>query len=100
MYDSDVSDEEWDLIKHYFDPLDKRGGIRKKHPKRKIVNAIFYLNKTGTQWRLLPNDFPPWQTVYDHYSRWNRRGVWEAVLDQVNELHRKKTAKIQPRAMV
>ncbi len=47
MYDSDVSDEEWELIKHYFDPVDKRGGAGAKHAKRAIVNAIFYLNKTG-----------------------------------------------------
>ncbi len=49
MYDSDVSDEEWDMIKHYFDPADNRGGARKKHAKRELVNAIFYLNKTGAQ---------------------------------------------------
>ena len=49
MYDSDVSDEEWELIKHNFDPVDKRGGACKKHAKRDIVNAIFYLSKTGVQ---------------------------------------------------
>jgi putative transposase len=69
MNDSDVSNEEWELIKHYFDPVDKRGGAGLKHAKRDVVNAIFYLNKTGAQWRLLPKEFPPWQTVYDHYSQ-------------------------------
>jgi len=99
MYDSDVSDEEWELIKHNFDPVDKRGGARKKHAKRDIVNAIFYLNKTGVQWRQLPNDFPPWKTVYDHYSQWNRRGIWDTTLDQLNRHCRKKTVKNRCRVM-
>ncbi|HFD11940.1 MAG TPA: transposase, partial [Crenotrichaceae bacterium] len=47
MNDSDISDDEWVLIKHYFDPVDNRGGAGSKHSKRDIVNAIFYLNKTG-----------------------------------------------------
>jgi transposase len=98
MYASDVSQEEWQLIEPYFQPTDKRGA-EPKHNKRDIVNAIFYLNKTGRQWRLLPSDFPPWQTIYDHYSNWNRRGIWEKALDALNELHRKKTAKTPPRVM-
>ena len=99
MNDSDVSDEEWELIKHYFDPIDLRGGSGLKHAKREIVNAIFYLNKTSAQWRLLPKEFPSWQTVYDHYSQWNRRGVWEKVLDQLNRQHRKKTVRTRTRLM-
>ncbi len=94
MYDSDLSDEEWELIEHHFQPTDKRGAAS-VHPKRTIVNAIRYLNKTGAQWRMLPKDFPPWQTVYDHYSKWNRNRVWEAALDELNALHRKKTLKRQ-----
>jgi putative transposase len=96
MYNSDVSDEQWDLIAPFFAPLDPRGSTS-THAKRAIVNAIFYLNKTGAQWRLLPKEFPPWQTVYDHYRNWNRRGVWEQALDALNVLQRKKTAKTPPR---
>jgi putative transposase len=92
MYDSDLSDEEWRLIAHHFQPKDNRGAAP-THPKRTIVNAILYINKTGAQWRMLPKEFPPWQTVYDHYSNWNRRGVWEAALDELNTLHRKKTGR-------
>jgi putative transposase len=58
-----------------------------------IVNAILYLVKGGIQWRLMPNDFPPWQTVYDHFSRWNKRGVWERVLDKLTAHHRKKAGR-------
>ena len=64
MYDSDVTQEEWGLVEVYFHPTDKRGAVP-KHDKRTIVNAIFYLNKSGCHWRLLPKDFPHWKTVYD-----------------------------------
>ncbi len=89
MYDSDLSEEERQLIKHHFEPKDNRRA-KPKHAKSDIVNAILYINKTGAQWRLLPKDFPPWKTVYDHYSQWNRRGVWEAALDELSAFYRKK----------
>jgi putative transposase len=89
-YDSDLSDDEWALIEHHFQPQDNRGA-EPVHAKRDIVNAILYLSKTGAQWRMLPKSFPPWKTVYDHYSNWNRRGVWEAAIDELNTVHRKKT---------
>ncbi|EAR22206.1 IS5 family transposase [Nitrococcus mobilis] len=92
MYDSDLSDEQWQLIAHHFEPKDNRGAVP-IHSKRTIVNAILYINKTGAQWRMLPKEFPPWQTVYDHYSNWNRRRVWAAALDALNALHRKKNGK-------
>jgi putative transposase len=41
-----------------------------------VLDAIFYLLKTGCQWRNLPKDFPPWQTVFYHFTRWRKRGVW------------------------
>jgi putative transposase len=42
---------------------------------------------------MMPNDLPPWQTVYDHFSRWSKRGVWELVLDQLNRKARSKVGK-------
>lgn len=87
MYDSDLTDDEWQLIEHHFEPKDRRGAAS-THAKRHIVNAILYINKSGAQWRMLPRDFPPWQTVHDHYSNWNRHRVWEAALDELNALHR------------
>jgi putative transposase len=56
-----------ELDKKEFDPVSKRGNSH-KHSKRTIVNAILYVVKGGIQWRLMPNDFPPWQTVYDHFG--------------------------------
>ena len=75
-----------------FEPASKRGNSH-RHEKRTIVNAILYVVKSGIQWRLMANDFPPWQTVYDHFSRWNKRGVWERALDRVIARHRKKAGR-------
>jgi putative transposase len=90
-YPSDLKDNEWALIEPYFQPEDRRGSGC-KHPRKRIVEAILYIVKTGAQWRQLPNDFPPWKTVYDHFSRWNKKGVWEKALDELNRKRRKKTA--------
>ena len=91
-YKSDLSDAEWDLIKNDFEPASKRGNGH-KHSKKIIVDAILYIVKGGIQWRLMPNDFPPWQTVYDHFSKWNKCGVWEKCLDRLTAYHRQKAGR-------
>ncbi|MEZ5477842.1 MAG: IS5 family transposase [Thiolinea sp.] len=83
-----MSEAEWNLIKPYLEPPTKRGSSF-THEKKQIVDAILYVLKGGITWRMMPNDFPPWQTAYDHFSRWNKRGVWEAALDAVNALRRR-----------
>jgi len=74
-YQSDLSDKGWELIKPQIPiPVINRGKKR-VHSYRKILNAIFYLLRSGCAWRLLPHDFPPWKTVY-HYSRlWRLNGT-------------------------
>ena len=76
MYPSDLTDEEWDLIEPFFQRPDPRGS-QGKHAKRDIVNAMLYVVQGGIQWRMLPKEFPPWNTVYDHFRRFNQRGVWQ-----------------------
>lgn len=88
-YPSDLTDKDWEMIKTYFERTDPRGAVS-KHDKKAIVNAILYVARGGIQWRMLPTDFPPWQTVYDHYRNWCFNGVWEKVLERLNELHRVK----------
>ena len=88
-YPSDLKDSEWGLIKDYFERSTRRGAVS-KHDKRSIVNAILYITRVGVQWRMLPTDFPPWPTVHDHYRNWCLRGVWQTVLDALNEFHRRK----------
>jgi putative transposase len=83
VYPSDLTDKEWEGIKHFFERPDPRGN-KGYHNKRDIIDAIFYVIKGGIQWRMLPTDFPPWQTVYNHFSRLTKRGIWEKVLDFLN----------------
>ena len=58
-------------------------------------SGLLYVLKGGIQWRMMPLDFPPWDTVYDHFRRWNKRGVWEQALDFLNEQARQKQDKTQ-----
>jgi len=86
-YPSDLSEKKWNIIKVAFESKSQRGRPP-EHFKRTIVNAILYVVKSGCQWRMLPNDLPCWQTVYDHFSRWNKNGIWEKVLDKLNRMRR------------
>ena len=90
-YASDLSDKEWEVI----DPLIRyQGHCRpRKHDLRQIVNGLFYVQRTGCQWRMLPSDFPPWKSVYDHYYRWRINGKWEKVHDILRDLLREKEGK-------
>ncbi len=89
-YPSDLTEAEWELIQPHFRPADRRGRAC-LHPRKRIVDAILYVVKGGGPWRLLPHDFPSWKTVYDHFSRWNKRGVWESALDRLNAIQRQKS---------
>jgi transposase len=75
-YPSDLGDAEWKLIERHFRPKDRRGSAS-KHPRKRIVDAILYLAEGGIKWRMMPKDFPPWQTVCDHFSRRCKAGVWQ-----------------------
>jgi transposase len=68
-YPSDLTDEQWVVIEALVPPV-RSGGRPEKHPKRAVVNAIFYVVRTGCSWRQLPHDFPPWQTVFWYFKRW------------------------------
>lgn len=92
MYPSDLTDEQWNSIEHFLKRPDPRGS-RGKHDKRHIMNAILYLNKGGIQWRMLPKDFPPFGTVYDHFRRLSERGIWEQIIDTLNRMVRVKAGK-------
>ena len=86
------------MIEGYFKPSDARGR-KSKHDKKAIVDAILYVVKSGCQWRMMPKDFPPWKTVYGHFSHWNKEGAWESALDKLNEQYRISQKKELRRAM-
>lgn len=83
-YTSDLSNEEWDRIK----PLIKADShfgrnSRTKFSRREMLNAIFYVLRTGCQWRDLPNDFPPWSAVYIQFDRWKKKGLFLKIHDHL-----------------
>jgi transposase len=77
-YATDLSDVQWGLIAPLI-PEAMPGGRPRKATTRELVNAILYFLRAGRAWRLLPHDFPPWQTVYYYLRRWQREGVWARV---------------------
>ena len=82
-YATDLTDFQWEAIEPLF------GHMRKcKWPKRELVNGVFYILKSGTQWRNLPHDFPPHQTVYSFYSRAKDSGLWGDILQYLVEITR------------
>ena len=86
-YDSDVTDDHWEKIKHFFNQRHKLGlGRPRVIDIREVFNAIMYMNKTGCQWRSLPHDFPHWSVVYYYFIKWRNNGTWENVN---HELRRK-----------
>jgi putative transposase len=80
LYPTDLTDAQWKQIEPMI-PSFKGFGRPPIHPRRRIVEAILYLVKTGCQWRQLPHDFPAWQTVYDYFSRWRRNELWQRIHD-------------------
>lgn len=83
-YKSDLTNEEWRIIEPLIPPPKPVG-----HPRtvdiREVVNAIFYLLRTGCSWEMLPHDFPPYSTVYYYFRRWQRRGLWEQLNQVLRE---------------
>jgi putative transposase len=79
-YPTDLTDTEWTVVAPFV-PAANPGGRPRTTDMREVVNAIFYILRSGCQWRMLPQEFPPYQTV-DHYFRtWRRAGVWEWMHD-------------------
>jgi putative transposase len=83
-YPTDLSDSQWDLV-HPLLPCKVGQGRNQAVPLREIVNAIFYWLRTGCQWRNLPHDFPPHDTVFYHYNKWKKKGVWKQMLSVLHQ---------------
>jgi putative transposase len=83
-YPTDLSDAEWKYIEPHVPPPQGHGRPR-IHSPREILDAIFYVLKSGCQWRLLPHDFPRWPTVYWYFRKWRIDGTWERVNRAIRE---------------
>jgi putative transposase len=78
-YPSDLTDAQWAIIA----PLIPSPGVGRPRTNdlREILNAIFYLNRSGCQWDMLPHDLPAKSTVYDSFAQWRDDGTWQVILD-------------------
>jgi putative transposase len=83
-YLTDLSDKEWKMIEPHI-PTPIGHGRPRIHSLREILNAIFYLLRSGCQWRMLPNDFPRWPTVYHYFRKWRIDGTWERINQAIRE---------------
>src|SRR5881227_603611 len=98
-YPSDMTDEQWAILEPLI-PLSE-GGRPRTIELRPIVNGIFYRNKAGCQWRMLPKDFGPWETVYYYFAKWREDGTWPRLNGALREGLREQTlnpSTAQPRA--
>jgi putative transposase len=77
-YPTDLSDAEFRHIEEHLPTANQRGRPR-IHAPREILNAVFYVLKSGCPWRLLPRDFPPWRSVYHWFIAWRIDGTWERL---------------------
>jgi len=77
-YPSDLNNDEWQILELLIPPP-KPGGRPREVDMREILNGIFYVLRSGCAWRMLPHDFPPWQTVYHYFREWRISGVWEQM---------------------
>jgi putative transposase len=77
-YPTDLSDAEWSCIEPHL-PTPQAPGRPREHSLREILNAIFYIVRSGCAWRLLPHEFPPWKTIHHYFRTWRIDGTWERL---------------------
>ena len=86
-YPSDVTDEEWAFVTPYLTLMDVKAPQR-EHDLRDVFNALRWMVRSGAQWRMMPQNFPPWFTVYQQAQRWINAGVFEAIVHDLRVLLR------------
>ena len=77
MYSTNFTDNQWQVIEKIINAQERK----RKHSLRGIMDAILYIIKTGCQWRMLPGDFAPWQTVYYYFRKWKFEGAIEDIME-------------------
>lgn len=97
-YDTDITDKQWTNIFPFF-PEPSNKGRPRTQDFREILNGILYLLRAGCAWRLLPHDFPKWQTVYYYFRRWQSEGIWSRIHDYLRaEVRQKANRNVEPSA--
>src|SRR6267142_5703656 len=86
-YPSDVTDEEWEFVAPYL-TLMTEDAPQREHDLREVFNAMRWIVRTGSPWRYMPNDLPPWEAVYQQSQRWFAADVFQAMARDLRELLR------------
>lgn len=94
-YPSDLTNHEWHILAPLLPPA-KPGGHPRTVNLRVILNGIFYLLRSGCQWRMLPRDYGPWSTVYDYFRTWRLDGTWERIHTTLRERVRRQAGREPP----
>ena len=90
-YPSDLTDAEWAVL----EPLIKLGRPP-RYEKRAVLNAIFYVVRSGCSWRMLPGEMSPWRIVYHYFARWREDGIWQQMHDALRDALRRWSGKKKP----
>jgi putative transposase len=97
-YPSNLTDSEWEQIEPLL-PKPKLFGRPPRYTKRAILDAIFYVVRSGCAWRMLPHDLPPWRIVYYYFMVWRREGLWQGIHDTLRDRVRLRSGKKKPRPL-
>jgi putative transposase len=90
QYPSDLTDEQWAMVEPLIPPAKQspRGGRPRQVEMREVLNTLFYLNRSGCQWDMLPHDLLPKSTVYDYFAQWRDDGTWTRLVKALREHNR------------
>jgi putative transposase len=83
-YPTDLTDAQWDLLRPLIPPA-KSGGRPREVEMREVLNTLFYQNRSGCQWDMLPHDLLPKSTVYDYFALWRDDGTWQRLVDALRQ---------------
>jgi putative transposase len=94
-YPSDLTDEQWAIVAPLIPPAKQspRGGHPRTVDRREVLNTIFYQNRSGCQWDMLPHDLLPKSTVYDYFAQWRDNGTWATIMQALREQTRVATGR-------
>jgi len=95
VYPSDLTDEQWAIVEPMIPPAKQnpRGGRPREVDMREVLNTIFYLNRSGCQWDMLPHDLLPKSTVYDYFAQWRDDGTWAKMVKALRERTRREAGR-------
>jgi putative transposase len=92
IYPTDLTDSQWDIIQELI-PKAKSGGRPRSLAMRQVINAILYVTVGGIQWRMLPKEYPKWQSVYSYFRSWRKEGIWQRIHDTLRAKVRRKAGR-------